>query len=47
MLQLFDSKSSLMAALGALLDWFLLSLLTWIAVCQLSPQGLHGLRFME
>ena len=39
MLQLFDSKSSLMAALGALLDWFLLSLLTWICSVPVITAG--------
>ena len=39
MLQLFDSKSSLMAALGELLDWFLLSLLTWICSVPVITAG--------
>lgn len=38
-LQLFDSKSPLMAALGALLDWFLLSLLTWICSVPVITAG--------
>ena len=39
MLQLFDSKSPLMAALGELLDWFLLSLLTWICSVPVITAG--------
>ena len=39
MLQLFDSKSPLMAALGGLLDWFLLSLLTWICSVPVITAG--------
>lgn len=38
-LQLFDSKSPLMAALGELLDWFLLSLLTWICSVPVITAG--------